>query len=213
MRILIGCEYSGTVRDAFAALGHDAWSCDLLPTEAPGQHLQCDVRDVLNDGWDLMIAHPPCRYLSWAGIRHWNAPGRAEQREAAAAFFMECVNAPIPRICIENPRGVMSQWYRKPDMEIHPYMFGESALKRTCLWLKNLPKLLWYEQDDLFGNKQTLVPLPEPFSIDPPDAANPNKKRWFVDGSTKSPHERSRTFQGIAAAMASQWAEALEYAS
>lgn len=201
MRVLIACEFSGTVREAFAALGHDAWSCDILPTERPGKHIRGDVLRVLDMGWDLMIAHPPCRYLTFAGVRHWNAPGREQLREESAEFFMRLVNAPIPKIAVENPVGEMNRRYRKPDQIIHPWMFGDSAYKKTCLWLKRLPPLFW-SKDPMFN---TTAPLPEPVSIDPPDARNPNKKRWFTDGSTRDPHERSRTFQGIARAMADQW--------
>jgi hypothetical protein len=204
MKILVACERSGRVREAFAARGHDAWSCDLWETQQPGQHIVCDVRAVLGDGWDLMIAHPPCRYLSYAGIRHWNVPGRAEKRAEAFAFFMEMVNAPIPRICVENPRGYPGQAYRKANQEIHPYFFGEPELKRTCLWLKNLPELWWWDKpNSLFAI--TSVPIPEPVGYYGADSRQPGKKRWFVDSGTKDPDERSLTFQSIAAAMAAQW--------
>jgi hypothetical protein len=200
-RVLVACEYSGTVREAFAAEGFEAWSCDILPTEKPGNHIQGDVRDVLEGGWDLMIAHPPCQYLSYAGIAHWDKPGRAEKRAAAAEFFMELVNAPIPLICVENSRGIMSKWYRRPDQTIHPWMFGDSAMKRTDLWLKGLPPLDWHPVGSMW---QTAVDQPEPTSVDPPDARNPNKRRWFVD-CTRSPGERARFFPAVARAMAAQW--------
>ena len=202
MRVLVACEFSGVVREAFARLGHDAWSCDLLPTEQPGQHIQSDVREVLNDDWDLMIAHPPCTYLAYSGNRHWDAPGRAEKREAAAAFFMECVNAPIERICIENPLGIMSAWWRQHDQVVHPYFFGEKQLKRTCLWLKNVPKLVWFEQDDLFGNHQTMTEYPQPLYVD-----KSGKRRQWTE-AVHGGHQRSKTFSAIADAMASQWTEA-----
>lgn len=199
MRVLVACEHSGIVRDAFASRGHDAWSCDVLPTLQPGNHLQCDVREVLNDGWDLMIAHPPCQYLSYAGMAHWNKPGRAELREAAFGFFMQMVNAPVTRICVENPRGLPCQRYRAPDQVIHPYYFGDAALKRTCLWLKNLHPLWWWsEPGALF--QVTAVEKPEPVSVD-----RTGKKRHFVDGGARDPMVRSRTFPAVAAAMAAQW--------
>lgn len=212
MRVLVACEHSGVVRDAFAAFGHDAWSCDLLPSLRPGPHIQADVREVLTDGWDLMIAHPPCDKMSYAGMRWWNMPGRAEEREAAFAFFMEMVNAPIPRICVENPRGYPCQAYRKPDQVIHPYYFGDRAYKRTCLWLFNLPKLwYWDKPNSLF--ECTSTEKPEPISVDSQSSTQPGKKRHFVDAGTRNPLVRSRTYPSIAAAMASQWTEYLEQAS
>lgn len=205
MKCLISCEFSGIVRDSFAALGWDAWSCDLLPTERPGQHFQGDVRDILNDGWDLMIAHPPCTYLSYAANGYWNRPGRAKKREEAIAFFMECANAPVEHICIENPLGIMSKAWRKHDQTIHPYFFGERELKRTCLWLKKLPKLLWFEQDDLFGNKQTVTDYPEPTYVD----KTSGKKRYYTDANHGG-HVRSKSFSSIAEAMAQQWTAYLQ---
>lgn len=199
MRVLIACEHSGVLREAFAALGHEAWSCDLLPSLKPGSHLQCDVRTVLADGWDLMIAHPPCTYLSYAGARWWNTPGRAEGRQAAMDFFMEMVNAPVARICVENPRGLPCQAYRQPDQVIHPYYFGDAALKRTCLWLKGLPRLWWWDKPGTLF-QVTAVARPSPVSVD-----NSGKARHFTDGAARDPLARSRTFPAIAAAMAAQW--------
>ncbi len=210
MRVLVACEYSGIVRDAFARLGHDAWSCDLLPSELPGQHVIGDVRDILGNGWDMMIAHPPCTHLSYAGMAHWNKPGRAEKRAESMAFFMQMINAPIPRICVENPRGLPYQAYRQPDQEIHPYYFGDPAMKRTALWLNNLPKLIWWEQDSLFGPR-TMCDKPEPLYV---HERKPSKnyrggeikKRYFVDHKgSKDGYERARTFPAIARAMAEQW--------
>lgn len=140
LRVLVACEYSGVVRDAFIARGHRAVSCDLIPTESPGPHMVGDVLEVL-DGWDLMIAHPPCTYMAYAGAANWHDPGRAEKREQAFNFFMALYNAPIPRVCIENPHGYPRKAFRQPDQEIHPYYFGEPQLKRTCLWLRGLSKL------------------------------------------------------------------------
>lgn len=140
MRVLVACEYSGTVRDAFKQLGHDAWSCDILPSETEGNHIQADVLTVLNDGWDLMVAHPPCTKLSYAGLRWFKVqPNRMDEARVAFEFFMKMVNAPIPQIAIENPKGFPLKWYRMSDQKIHPYMFGEPFTKETHLWLKNLP--------------------------------------------------------------------------
>lgn len=147
LRVLVACEYSGTVRDAFASRGHDAMSCDLLPTERPGKHYQGDIRDVINDGWDLMIAHPPCTYLSVSGI-HWNNRGRGwEETEKALDFVRLLLDANIPRIAVENPVSIISSRIRKPDQIIQPWQFGHDASKKTCLWLKNLPKLEYYYPD------------------------------------------------------------------
>ena len=143
MKVLVACEFSGRVRDAFTALGHDAISCDLLPSETPGKHYQGNVLDIINEGFDLMIAHPPCTYLSVAGNAHLKRPGRIEKRLEAYQFFLKLANAPIYRIAIENPVGYINTNYRKPDQIIHPYYFGEPFQKRSCLWLKNLPLLMY----------------------------------------------------------------------
>lgn len=142
MRVLVGCEYSGIVRDAFALAGHDAWSCDLDPTERPGKHITGDVLSVLNEGWDLGIFHPPCTYLCSSGL-HWNTrvPGRSEKTEAALAFVQALLGANIPKIAVENPTGCISTRIRPYDQKIQPYEFGHDASKGTCLWLKNLPLL------------------------------------------------------------------------
>lgn len=210
MRVLIACEFSGIVREAFRARGHDAWSCDLLPTEIPGNHIEGDVLQVLGDGWDLMIAHPPCTFLSYAGVAHWNKPGRAEEREVAYEFFLQLWNAPIFRIAVENPVGYPNTVFRKPDQIIHPYYFGDDAVKKTCLWLKNLPCLWWWNQPvSLFP--ATGVEKPAPLYV---HERKPSKNyrggeiknRYFIDHTgSNSGHERSRTFPGIAGAMAAQW--------
>lgn len=142
MRVLVACEYSGTVRDAFRALGHDAMSCDLLPTDRPGPHYQGDVFDAIGDGWDLMIAHPPCTYLCSSGL-HWNKryPERELKSSDALAFVEDLMGAPISRIAIENPIGRIGTAIRKADQIIQPYQFGHDASKQTALWLKGLPKL------------------------------------------------------------------------
>lgn len=195
MRVLVACEFSGRVRDAFIAAGHDAMSCDLLPTEAPGPHYEGDVRDVLGNGWDLMIAHPPCTYLTVSGL-HWNKkdPSRQQHTEDALNFVRLLLDAPIRSIALENPIGCISTAIRKPDQIIQPYQFGHDASKATCLWLKNLPllrptmfvegrsvngKRRWANQTDSGQNK-----LP------------PSKDRW---------KKRSETYLGIANAMAQQW--------
>lgn len=195
MKVLVACEFSGTVRDAFIAKGHDAMSCDLLPTERPGPHYQGDVRDILNDGWDLMIAHPPCTHLAVSGAR-WFKDKQAEQAEALA-FVQMLMDAPIPLIAIENPVSIISSRIRKPDQIIQPWMFGHEATKTTCLWLKGLPLL---EPTNLVGKGNRHVTksgrsLPEWYNL-PPSA-----DRWKI---------RSATFQGIANAMAAQWGNTYE---
>ena len=195
MHILIACEYSGTVRDAFIRAGHDAMSCDLLPTDVPGPHYQGDVFDIINNGWDMMIAHPPCTYLSVSGM-HWTTRGLRDPQltEDALEFVTRLMAAPIARIAVENPISVISSRIRKPDQIINPWQFGHDASKRTCLWLKNLPLLTptdiveprivngkkrWANQTDSGQNR-----LP------------PSEDRWKI---------RSETYTGIAQAMAEQW--------
>ena len=180
MRVLVACEYSGTVRDAFIAKGHDAMSCDLLPTDKPGPHYQGDVFDIINDGWDLMIAHPPCTHLAVSGAR-WFKDKVTEQGEALD-FVRRLMNADVDRICIENPVSIISSRIRKPDQTIQPWQFGHGETKRTCLWLKGLPKLVPTNIVD--GRDQRIWKLP------------PSPDRWKM---------RSATFQGIADAMANQW--------
>lgn len=180
MKVLIACEFSGIVRDAFAAKGHDAWSCDLLPTERPGNHIQGDVLEVLDQGWDLMIAHPPCTHLAVSGSR-WFKNKQAEQVEA-----LDCVRtllaANIPRIALENPISIISSKIRKPDQIIQPWQFGHGEVKATCLWLKGLPKL---RPTEIVDGREARVHR-EP----------PGPERW---------KNRSRTMSGIANAMADQW--------
>jgi len=195
MRVLVACEYSGVVRDAFLRVGHDAMSCDLLPTDAPGPHYQGDVRDVLGDGWDLMVAHPPCTYLSVSGM-HWTHRGLRDPQltEDALAFVRLLLEAPVPRIALENPVSVISSRIRKPDQIVQPWQFGHDASKKTCLWLKALPLLRptqiieprivngrkrWGNQTDSGQNR-----------------LGPSDDRWKI---------RSATFPGIAQAMADQW--------
>lgn len=180
MKVLVACEFSGTVRDAFAALGHDAWSCDLLPSETPGNHLQCDVLSVLGGGWHLMIAHPPCTHLAVSGAR-WFANKKVEQGEALN-FVQQLMDAPIPKICIENPVSIISTHICKPTQIIQPWQFGHGETKATCLWLKGLPLLT--PTNVVEGRENRIHRMP------------PSEWRW---------KERSRTFKGIADAMAQQW--------
>ena len=182
MRVLIACEFSGVVRDAFSARGHNAWSCDLLPSERKGNHIQGDVLEVLGQGWDLGIFHPPCTRLAVSGAR-WFKLYRDEQ-ELALDFVRDLMNAPIHRTALENPVSVISSRIRKPDQIIQPWQFGHGETKATCLWLKNLPPL----------KPTRIVPGREPRV----HHASPGPNRW---------KERSRTLQGIAEAMAEQWGQ------
>lgn len=211
-KVLIACEYSGVVRTAFEHLGWDAWSCDILPSEIPGKHVVGDALEVLNNEWDMLIAFPPCTYLTYAGMRFWYDEGRAIKRIKAAEFFMNLYDAPIKHVCIENPQGIMSKIFREPDQTIHPYYFGESHMKRTCLWLKNLPKLKYNLQDNLFEVK-TSADKPKPVSAVFNKKTGRMKYRHFTDiinnGKLKSGLERSRTFNSIANAMAIQWTDFL----
>lgn len=192
MKILIACEFSGRVREAFKAQGHDAWSCDIMPTEIAGQHIQDDVLKYLDKGWDMMIAHPPCTYLSRAGARWWKDDKRKKLADDAAAFVFMLRDADIKRIAIENPYGQLNQRWRYPDQVIHPYMFGEPFSKATCLWLKNLPPLM---PTMLEGKYEAWIPANTSY----------RKKNNIPYGANKHGHDRSRTFQGIADAMALQW--------
>jgi len=201
MKVLIACEFSGIVREAFKARGHDAWSCDLLDTEIPGQHIKGDVLEILNDGWDLMIGHPPCTYISYAGMSSWNNPGRVFKRLVALEFFAKLWEAPINKICLENPKSCASPVVAKYSQEIQPYYFGDYHLKTTWLWLKNLDPLIWNSEHTLF-EQQTSSGKPEPLSV---DNTTRKKKRYFTDASTRNPKERARFWPGIAQAMAEQW--------
>ena len=181
MRVLVACEFSATVRDAYTRAGHHAMSCDLLPSDTPGEHYQGNVLDVMNaDTWDLMIAHPPCTHLAVSGAR-WFKEKQAEQG-AALQFVRDLMAAPIERICIENPVSVISSRIRKPDQIIQPWQFGHGEVKATCLWLKGLPKLV---PTNVVEGRHPACWL-----------ASPGPDRWKI---------RSRTYQGIADAMATQW--------
>ena len=197
-RILLACECSGRVRDSFLARGFDAMSCDIKPTEVPGPHYQGSVFDVLNNEWDMLIGHPPCTYLTYAGTRHWNKPGRDKLREDGLRFFLALYNAPIKHVAIENPVGYPNTVFRKPDQIIHPYYFGDSVQKRTCLWTRNLPRLKY---------EHTIVAKPEPMYICQGEKCKGKKIYWCegIRGEGNRATARSRTFAGIANAMADQW--------
>ena len=187
MKVLVACEFSGIVRDAFIAKGHDAMSCDILPTESPGPHHQGNVLDIIYDGWDLMIAHPPCTYLTNSGVRWLHTqPGRWDQLRLAGEFFNRLLDAPINKICIENPiphkYAIECMNGRRYTQLIQPWQFGHGETKATCLWLKNLPSLRHTNVVD--GREQTIWKMP------------PSEDRW---------KKRSITYTGIANAMANQW--------
>lgn len=180
MRVLVACEFSGIVREAFRRKGHDAWSCDLLPTETEGNHIQGDVAEIMDSGWDLMIAHPPCTHLCSSGARWW--ANKKQEQLQAIEFVLLFDNPKIPKIAIENPVGKLSVAYRRPDQIIQPWQFGHGETKATCLWLKGLPLLK--PSNVVEGREVRIFRMPQ--------SAN----RW---------RERSRTYQGIADAMADQW--------
>ena len=195
MKILIACEFSGTVREAFVAKGHNAWSCDIEPTDIPGNHYQGDVMDIINDGWDMMIAHPPCTHLAVSGARHFEAKRKDGRQQQGIDFFMSIINAPISKMAVENPIGIMSTIYRKPDQIIQPWEYGHNATKSTCLWLKGLPLL----KPTNIVDKGEFVTF----------KSGKRMTKWYADAGKKLPQERAKirnkTFQGIANAMAEQW--------
>lgn len=214
MKILVACEYSGTVRDAFSRYGWDAWSCDILPTESEltikeGKHIQADVLSVLDKGWDLMIGHPPCTFLSYAAMSSWNNPGRVFKRIEALRFFALLWEAPIPFICLENPKSCASPVIAKYSQEIQPYYFGDCQIKTTWLWLKKLPPLRYSLTQNLFES-QTATEKPKPISI---DNTQRKKKRYYVDAHLRDPKERAKFWPGIAKAMAEQWTEFIKHST
>ncbi len=203
MKVLVACEFSGIVRDAFAKRGHDAWSCDLLPSEAGGNHYQTDARNILGGSywqWDLMVAFPPCTHLSKAGGWCWKH--KKQLQKEAFEFVKILADAPIYRICIENPVGWLNTHWCPPDQIIHPYYFGDPYLKETCLWLRNLPKLTYVLKDDMFYKATAIEPIAN--WVKP---GNKRKRRFnnIPEGGRNNPHDRSRSFNGIAEAMAKQW--------
>lgn len=184
MNILIACEFTGVVRNAFADLGHNAWSCDLLPSERPGNHYQGNVLDIINDGWDMMIAHPPCTHLAVSGARYFCR--KAKEQEEAMRFVKALFDAPIKKKAIENPVSIISSRIRPPDQVIQPWMFGHGETKKTCLWLVNLPLL----------RPTNIVSGREP-------------RIWMMPPSKTRAMDRARTYKGIAEAMAEQWGKSL----
>jgi hypothetical protein len=195
MKVLIACEFSGTVRDAFTKLGHDAWSCDLEASETVGNHYQGDMFEIINDGWDLMIAHPPCTHLAVSGARHFEKKRADGRQQQGIDFFMKVINSPIPKVAVENPIGIMSSIYRKPNQIIQPWQYGHKTTKATCLWLKDLPLL-----------KPTNIVEKGEYVVFP---SGKRMSKWYADSAKHSPKERekirNKTFQGIADAMAEQW--------
>ena len=195
MKVLIACEFSGIVRDAFATRGHDAWSCDLLPSERPGNHIQGDVLKILNDRWDLMIAHPPCTYISNAGARFLYPKGqlsteRLELALEAKDFFLRLWDSSIEKIAIENPIPSTVIGLPRYHQIVQPYYFGDMVQKKTCLWLKNLPLLCYHPSKASLKPQSTKIP-----------------GNWFNKGGKERQKNRAKTFQGIANAMAEQWGE------
>jgi hypothetical protein len=194
MKVLVACEFSGIVRDSFLKRGHDAWSCDLVPSLKPGPHIQGNVLKILNDGWDVLIAHPPCDRLLVAGALHWKKWRASGEQQKAIKFFMRFAKARVPKVAIENPIGIMSTKWRKPDQVIQPYQFGHTEQKATCLWLIDLPKLV--PTSNVYDEMMKL----------------PKKEREKVhyespgvrNGLTRS-QRRSIFYQGFADAMAEQW--------
>ena len=197
MRVLVACECSGVVREAFRSRGHEAWSADIKPAEDGGPHIQGDVLAILDHGWDLMIAHPPCTHLSVSGARHFAAKIADGRQQSAVEFFRAMLGAPIPRVAVENPVGIVNTTVRPPDQIIQPYQFGDRATKTTCLWLRGLPPLLSFG-GEVAGRGEHIT-----------FKSGKRMSKWMADALRLSPEERStvrsRTFPGIAAAMADQW--------
>ena len=194
MKVLIACEYSGIVRDAFTAKGHDAWSCDILPTESPGNHFQGDVLEHLDKGWDIMIAHPPCTHLAVSGAR-WFTEGKKpwSLQEDALDFVRKLLDAPIDKIALENPVSVISTKIKKPNQIIQPFEYGHDVTKRTCLWLKNLPNL-----------KPTKIVKPDIVLVNGKKMSRMHYESFKLPSKERS-KVRSKFYTGIAEAMADQW--------
>jgi hypothetical protein len=202
MVILVACECSGTVRDALRSVGHDATSCDLLPTRTPGPHVQGDVRPLLERQWDAVIAFPPCTDLAVSGAKHFAAKRADGRQQASVDFFLMFTRITCPRVVIENPVGIMSGIYRRPDQIVHPWMFGDEASKSTCLWLKGLPKLQHVAAPDLFNDRATHVGRGA-FHVT--KGGNRLPAWYHLPPGPERANVRSKTFPGIAAAMAAQW--------
>ena len=204
MRVLLACEESQAVCKEFRKLGHEAFSADLLECsgENPEWHIQGDVLEIIEQGWDLMISFPPCTHLAVSGSRHFKNKIQDGRQEQGIEFFMKMVNAPIEKIAIENPIGIMSTRYRKPDQIIHPYYFGDAYSKSTCLWLKNLKPLKHIKESPLFPEAVTHVDKGEFITF----SSGKKMAKWYNDAAGKKHgHLRSKTFKGIAKAMAEQW--------
>lgn len=200
MKILVACEYSGVVRNAFTERGHDAWSCDLLPTESEGQHIQGNVIDILNDGWDLMVCHPPCTYFSRAGIQFLHKQeGRKEKLLESFEFVKQLWAAPIEKIALENPVGWLNTNWKRPTQILHPWYFGDGEMKETCLWLKNLGKLNGKLEVAL--NPSQFHPKPEKSRV---GSDGKMKSKYFMSRMTNA-KDRAKTFPGVAKAMADHW--------
>ncbi len=215
IRVLVACEESDEVRSRFEAMGFDAWSCDLQPNRNPNaKHFQCSVFDIINDGWDCMIAFPPCTHLAVSGAAWFEQKRKDGRQQEGIDFFMAMINAPIERIAVENPVGIMSKLYRKPDQVIQPYYFGDKAQKTTCLWLKNLPHLYHNSAPNLFDQTVTHTDKGEFFEwIDGKTGKIKKQPLWCAEALNLPPSERakvrSKTFPGIANAMATQWGDYL----
>ena len=211
-RILIACEESDEVRGRFEALGFDAWSCDLQENRNPNaKHYQGNVFDIINDGWDAMIAFPPCTHLAVSGARHFEQKRKDGRQQEGIDFFMQMINAPIEHIAVENPMGIMSTIYKKPSQIIQPYFFGDEAQKTTCLWLKNLPLLYHNKTPNLFDTDITHVGKGDMIEFISKKGVKKSQPKWYADAFKLNADERSKvrskTFPGIANAMATQWAE------
>lgn len=206
MRVLVGCEFSQVVCKAFRDKGHEAYSCDLLPTEGnPEWHIQDDVLKHFGDGWDMMIAHPPCTFISYAGTRSWNDNGRVWKRMEALNFFAQLWTAPIDKICIENPMGCASPTIAKYTQVIQPYYWGDAESKRTCLWLKNLTKLTYNPEAPMFGDSTVVKPKIYGYYKKGKKKGQPIYGNSYLKFSEDRGQIRSVFWQGIAAAMAEQW--------
>lgn len=190
-RVLLACEFSGTFQNIFDKAGFDAWSCDLKAPINSNKHLRGNVLNYIKDDWDLMVAFPPCTFLSYVGAKNWSNPERVMYRIKAAKFFMQLYSCDINKVCIENPRGIMNKIFRQPDQEVHPYYFGEPIMKRTGFWLKGLPKLKFNLGGDLF-NQDTSTMKPKVGHIDK-----------FMGGDVR----RTISFNSFAQAMVNQWGE------
>lgn len=208
MKILVACEYSGVVRDALTRAGHDATSCDILPCDSPGKHHQGDVLEILNEGWGAMVAFPPCTHLAVSGAAHFEQKRKDGRQKQGIDFFMKMVNAPIDIIAIENPIGIMSTIYRKPDQIVHPYYFGDAYSKSTCFWLKNLPKLFHAKESDLFAIKTHVEPEYILCNSKKTKSGKSKYSKFAMLGKGKG-KERSLTPQGLADAIGQQWGEYL----